>query len=95
MRAFRDHRPLLFFGIVGTISALLALVLSLFLGWHYLETGKLTPHKWAGFMAGFFVLAAMLSAIAGVIGDMLNRHRVYLEEVLYRVRSDLSQSVSE
>ena len=24
----------------------------------------------------------------GLIGDMLNRHRVYLEELLYRQRSD-------
>jgi hypothetical protein len=32
------------------------------------------------------VLAVLIAQI-GVVGDMLTRHRVYLEELLYRQRS--------
>ena len=31
-------------------------------------------------------MLALLVFFAGLIGDMLNRHRIYLEELLYRLR---------
>ena len=54
---------------------------------HYLDSGAFTPHKWAGFAALGLLVLALLVLQVGVIGDMLNRHRVYLEELLYRQRS--------
>ena len=59
-----------------------------FLLWHYFQTGSLTPHKWAGFSALGLAGLAVFMLHMGVIGDMLTRHRVYLEELLSRQRSE-------
>jgi hypothetical protein len=57
-----------------------------FLAIHYLRAGAFSPHKWAGFVGlGLFLLGLMF-LMMGIIGDMLNRHRIYLEEVLYYTR---------
>jgi len=54
---------------------------------HYVRTGHFSPHIWSGFAGtGLFVLGLILLLI-GLLGDMLNRHRIYLEELLYYVRS--------
>jgi hypothetical protein len=60
-----------------------------FLLWHYLESGQFSPHKWAGFGALGLAGLALLMLHMGVIGDMLARHRVYLEELLSRQRSEV------
>ncbi|MEO1366280.1 MAG: hypothetical protein AAFX50_03810, partial [Acidobacteriota bacterium] len=50
------------------------------------QTGSFYPHTWAGVTAGAFVGLALLALQTGVIGDMLNRHRIYLEELLHHQR---------
>ena len=87
-RCYRDYHPLRFFGGAAAVLMLPALALAAFLGWHYLETGAFSPHKWAGFTALGLGLVALLVLQVGVVGDLLGRHRMYLEEVLYRQRSD-------
>ena len=58
-----------------------------FLAIHYLTTGSFTPHKWAGFVSAVLLGLALLTLQMGIVGDMLTRHRIYLEELLYRDRS--------
>ena len=86
-RCYRDYYPLRFFGGVAVALLIPAAGLGAFLMWHYLSTGGFSPHKWAGFSVVALVALALLMAQIGLIGDMLNRHRVYLEELLYRQRS--------
>jgi len=86
-RCYRDYHPLRFFGGIALGLSVPALLLGGFLLVHYLQTGALTPHKWAGFGAATLLALALLVLQMGIIGDMLARHRVYLEEVLYRLRS--------
>ena len=64
-----------------------ASALELFLLIHYLATGTFSPHKWAGFTGAALFALGLVLLIMGVIGDMLNRHRMYLEEMLYHVRN--------
>jgi len=85
-RCYRDYRPMLFFGGIAAVLAVLGLALLAFLGVHYLDTGGFSPHKWAGFAGAVFVTLALFVLLMGLIGDMLNRHRIYLEELLYRER---------
>lgn len=85
-RCYRDYHPLRFFGSLALALMLPALGLGAFLVFHYLQTGGFSPYKWTGFASAALLLVAMLIAQIAVIGDMLNRHRVYLEEVLYRQR---------
>ena len=86
-RCYRDYYPLRFFGGIAVLLLVPALCLATFLLLHYLESGAFTPHKWAGFSALGLALLALLVLQVGVIGDMLARHRAYLEEVLVRQRS--------
>jgi glycosyltransferase involved in cell wall biosynthesis len=85
-RCYRDYRPMLFFGSVAGLLATIALGLLAFLGIHYLGSGQFSPHKWAGFSGAAGLMLALLVFVTGLIGDMLNRHRIYLEELLYRER---------
>ncbi|MBW1843988.1 MAG: glycosyltransferase family 2 protein [Deltaproteobacteria bacterium] len=89
LRCYRDYQPLRFFGGISLALAVSAFGLGGMLLVHYLHTGGFTPHKWAGFTSMALLALALIMLHTGVIGDMMNRHRVYLEEILYleRVRS--------
>ena len=87
-RCYRDYHPLRFFGGMAVALLVPAGLLGSFLLWHWLTTGQLSPHKWAGFAAAGLVALAAAMVQLGVVGDMLNRHRIYLEELLYRQRSE-------
>jgi glycosyltransferase involved in cell wall biosynthesis len=90
-RCYRDYRPMLFFGSLALALALAGVGLLVFLGVHYLNTGVFSPHKWAGFSGAASLALASLVFFIGLIGDMLNRHRIYLEELLYRERERASR----
>ena len=94
-RAYRDHHPLRFFGCVAIALMIPALLLAGFLLIHYVQTGNFSPHKWAGFSAVALASLSILMGQIGLIGDMLNRHRVYLEELLYRQRSEAGHREGE
>jgi glycosyltransferase involved in cell wall biosynthesis len=83
LRCYRDFHPLRFFGAAAAVLGVPAFLLAAFLGWHYLSTGSFSPHKWAGFSAGALIILALVMLHMGITGDMLNRHRLYLEELLY------------
>ena len=77
---------MLFFGSIAAALAALGFALLGFLGIHYFASGQFSPHKWAGFAGASTLILAMFVFLMGLIGDMLNRHRIYLEELLYRER---------
>ncbi len=85
-RCYRDYKPMLFFGVIAGAAFLIAAALGAFLLFHYLSTGTFTPHKWAGFTAAGIAILGLLLGFMGILGDMLARHRIYLEELLYRER---------
>ncbi len=86
-RSYRDYHPLRFFGGIAVPMLVVATALGTFFFVHYLWTGHFSPHLWAGFAAGALLGMALIMLHMGMIGDMLNRHRIYLEELLYRQRS--------
>ena len=83
---FRDNKPFRLFGSMSLISFLIGLAFAVFLGIHYLQAGVFTPHKWAGFAAGFFILVALLLLLIGFILDMFARMRRVQEEVLFELK---------
>jgi glycosyltransferase involved in cell wall biosynthesis len=87
VRACRDYYPLRFFTAAAAVLLVPASGLGAFLSWHFVSTGNLSPHKWAGFLAGGLLGLAVLCLHLGVVGDMMVRHRVYLEELLSLARS--------
>lgn len=86
IRWYRDYHPMRFFFGVAMAFMLAGIGFASFLLAHYLRTGGFSPHKWAGFCAGAAVGLAILMLHTGIIGDMLVRHRIYLEEILLRQR---------
>jgi glycosyltransferase involved in cell wall biosynthesis len=86
VRAYRDYKPLRFFGAAALALAVLGSLFGGFLLVHYVSTGEFTPHKWAGFTAAALLGLSLLLLQIGVIGDMMARHRIYLEELLYDQR---------
>jgi glycosyltransferase involved in cell wall biosynthesis len=86
-RCYRDYYPLRFFGWIAAFCMSIGLPVLSFFVWHYVSTGRFNPHTWAGVLGGGIVFAGMVSLFMGVLGDMLNRQRVYLEEIQYHIRS--------
>lgn len=91
-RCYRDYRPMQFFGVLALALMVPALLLELFVVVHYAATGTFSPHKWAGFTGAALFALGLVLLLMGVVGDMLNRHRMYLEELLYHVRNEQSNS---
>ncbi len=85
-RCYRDYHPLRFFGGIALLLMLPASGFGLFLLQHYLRTSDFSPYKWTGFAGAALLTLAVVMVHMGVIGDMLNRQRIYLEELLYRER---------
>lgn len=79
----RDYRPLEFFGFVGMIFILFAIVLAAFLGAHWLNTGSFTPYKSFGFVSGFFAAIGLIIIVLALVADMLDRIRLNQEKLLY------------
>lgn len=94
-RVYRDYFPLRFFGGLAFLLLLIAQGLGLFLFIHYLQTDTLSPHKWAGFGAAAFLLLALMTFHLGMVGDMLDRQRMYLEELLYYQRRQMKNGGRE
>jgi len=88
LRTFRDNKPFRLFGSMSLIVFLLGLGFAIFLGQHYLRTGFFTPHKWAGFTAGFFFVVSLLLLLIGFVLDMFARMRRNQEEILFQLKRD-------
>jgi hypothetical protein len=86
LRSYRDYWPLHFFGSIALMLLAATTGLGAFFLVHYARTGQFRPHTWAAVSAGASFGLAVLMMHIGLIGDMLNRHRIYLEELLYRQR---------
>ena len=86
LKAFRDYRPLVLFGFISLLAFLLSSFFGVGLITHYIVTGKFTPHKWAGFVSGFFIILTILLLMIGFILDMFVRMRRNQEESLFYLR---------
>jgi len=78
----KETRPLLFFGVVGTVVGLVGVGLGIPLVVDYLETGLVERLPTAVIIVGMLVVAT-LSLLAGVILDSLARWRVEQKRLAY------------
>ena len=79
---FRIERPILFFGAIGGVLALLALVLSIPLAITYAQTG-LVPRFPTALLATGLVLLAFLNLFTGLILDTVVRGRREVRRLSY------------
>ena len=83
LRTFISFRPLLFFTTLSALFAAPGFGLLLFLGGHYLQSGKFSPHIWAGFVGGSLAFLSASTIVTGLVADMLVRIRLTQENSLY------------
>ena len=86
-RCYRDYHPMRFFGWLAAGLMVPGVGLAILFLVHYWQTGRFAGYKWAAFTGAAMFALGVLLLLTGLVGDMLNRHRIYLEEVLYYVRT--------
>jgi glycosyltransferase involved in cell wall biosynthesis len=86
MKTMRDYKPFHMFAAFSFLLLAIGAASALFLAIHYFRTGALTPHKWAGFLAGFSILLAFLGLVFGFILDMFARMRLNQERILFLLK---------
>jgi len=86
IRTFRDYKPFRLFGYLSLIAFLTGLGFAFFLVIYYIQTDSFSPHKWAGFTAGFFIIIAMMFFLIGFIMDMFARMRQNQEDILFHIK---------
>ena len=82
-RAYRDYKPLRFFGWLGLINAVLGLLLGILMLVIYIRTGKFTPYKFVGFSGINFLSLGFLFWVVGLLADMFVKVRQTQEKILY------------
>ena len=70
LKTYRDYKPLRFFGYISAVLFVVALAFLSFLIYWKINTGGLFPHKWAGFVSGFFAGSSLILLVIGVVAEM-------------------------
>ncbi len=87
---FRDYRPLTFFGSVGLVLVLLALIPETYISYQALKTGYVTNTVWAIFSVGV-TLSGVLLIVSGLILHTIVRRFQELEHTLQMKLEDHGQ----
>ena len=82
IRLFRLERPILFFGVIGTVLGMIALGLAAPLVLTYLETGLVPRFPTAILVTGIMILA-FLNGMCGLILDTVVRGRLETRRLAY------------
>lgn len=88
LRAFRDFAPLRFFGLLGLVGLIIGLVLLVFLSVYWLQTGQFTPYKSVGLAGLYFISAALVLWVLGLVADMLHRMINNQEKIILLLKED-------
>lgn len=83
LRAMKDYRPSLFFGIIAGFNIIISLILETIFLIHYVNTGKFSGYLWAGISGGFFLIVALFSLLFLLISDSISRVILNQEQLLY------------
>jgi len=83
LRAYRDYKPLRFFGWLGLSNIVLGLIFGGFVLIHFFRTSAFSPYKFVGFIGVYFFSIGLLLWIVGVLADMFVRYRINQEKILY------------
>lgn len=83
LKTYRDYKPLALSMVIAGFSFIVGALLGMFLLVHFIVAGAFYPHKWAGFLGGFFILISVLVLAVGFILDMFARMRQNQEKLIY------------
>lgn len=86
LRALRDGRPLRFFGSIAAATLLPGVLLLGFVAAWWLGRGTTTPFSQLLTVGGGIVTIGVFLAALALLADMVSRHRLIHEELLYLAR---------
>ncbi|MGB7160325.1 MAG: glycosyltransferase family 2 protein [Tepidisphaeraceae bacterium] len=86
LRAMRDIQPLKFFGGIAAIFFVFGALIGGFVSVWYLAEGRTTPFTSFIVIAGILITLSFLLGVLALLADMLGRHRLISEELLYLAR---------
>jgi len=93
LRSFRDYKPFRLTRIPAILFLTISILVGLFLLIHYILTSTFSPHKWAGFTSGFFMVLSLILFGLGFILDMFARMRHNQEEMLYFLKKNFYKNL--
>ena len=73
LRAYRDFAPLRFFFSVGMLPFVLGVVGMIIAGWHWINTGSVSPYKAFGIAGLYLASMGIFFWSLGLVADMLVR----------------------
>jgi len=86
IRAFRDYKPLSFFGIPAITISFIGFLLMLFSLVYYLIYFRTTPVRMLIYLGAFLFIFGVILMMIALVADMFVRQRKMQEEILYRLR---------
>lgn len=86
IRAVRDGSPMRFFGTLALLAVGPGLILWMFMAGWVLATGRITPFSQIVNLGTAFTLIGMALVALALLADMVSRHRLIHEELLYLAR---------
>ena len=87
-RLFKEYKPTIFFGTIGTIFLILSLIFGIPVFVEYFQTG-LVPRFPTLIFAGLLLTISLLMYICGIILEVVvKKHRQLFELVLIRTKND-------
>lgn len=88
MRSYRDFAPLRFFGWLGLTPFIIGLPCLIFISFHWLTTGELSPYKFVGFLGVYLISVSLVMWAIGLLADMQVR-LLNNQEKMYESLKDL------
>lgn len=86
LRTYRDYHPFKVFVAIGGLIFLAGTLVALRVLLHYFATGAVTPHLPSAVLSVLLILIGSLTAIFGLLADMLRTHRELIEDALWRIK---------
>ncbi|MBP9997260.1 MAG: glycosyltransferase family 2 protein [Lachnospiraceae bacterium] len=86
LRAMRDYKPVMLFGTIATIFALLGVGFEVLFFIHFFMTGKFSGYLFAGIGGGFLLLVALIALVLMIVQDSISRVVYNQEEQLYYLK---------
>jgi glycosyltransferase involved in cell wall biosynthesis len=87
LRAFRDWRPLVFFGLIAVVFLLLGFGLMGFVATWWISQGQTTPWTSLITLGGVSLVLGIIFGVLALVADQIGRGRRIQEQILYLERS--------
>ncbi len=83
LSAFKDYRPIKFFGCLSLIFFLIGVLFEVVFFAHYFITGHFRDYLFSGLIGAFLAITSMVFLILMIVSDTLRKITALNEEILY------------